>query len=99
NPLGPAPMRQEMGHWPVRTPMCLVKVKPILLKAGQVEDAEIGTPGWHVNLAEFLQFLFHARLFVRVGEIQQVAGVAVVGGWLAQVVKACPDELPGREGE
>src|SRR5467141_3796155 len=89
--LGPIPMWQDMGHGKVRPPTRLVNVKTILLEAGQVDDAEIGTSRRHSDLARLLQLLGPARLVRGVGKVQQGLRVAAVRSRLAQIVETGPD--------
>src|SRR5581483_4947107 len=71
---------------------------PILFEAGQVDDAKIGTARRHPDFPQLLQLFLQARFFRRVGEIEEVAGVTVVGGGLAEVIEPRPDELARAEG-
>ncbi len=92
---GPGPVRKEVGHGKVGPPTRLINKKPVLFETGEVYDAEIGTARRHVNLAQLLQFLFHSRLLVGIGEIQKIAHVAVVRRRLAEIIEASPHELAG----
>jgi hypothetical protein len=70
--VGPVPVRQDVRHGKVRPPARLVKVKPVLLEPGEVNDAEVRTARRRADLADFLQFLFRARLFGRIGELMRL---------------------------
>src|SRR5260370_35911562 len=52
-----------------------------------------------MNFTQLLQLLFHARFLLGIGEIQQIAHVAIVRGRLAEVIKARPNEFARDVGE
>jgi hypothetical protein len=92
-------MGQDVGHGQVRPPAGLVNVEAVFLETGEIDDAEVGTAGGDPDFAQLFKLDRQPLLFGGVGEVEQVAGVAIVRGWLAEVVEAGPDELAGYEGE
>ena len=94
-PTGPGPVREDVRHFDGRVPAGLVGIIPVLWEAGQVENAEIRTPGRGGDAAIRAELLFGPRPLGGIVEIGEFREVLVVGGRLAEIVVARLDEFAG----
>ena len=96
---GPGPVRKDMGLRHFRCPAGLVQPVAVFGEAGQVDDAEIRTPGRQGNVthghAPAFQHLPVSFLFFFRVEIGEHRRVHVKGRGFANIVVTGPDKFAG----
>ncbi|CDE62062.1 unknown [Parabacteroides sp. CAG:409] len=69
----PVPMRQNMCHREIRTPMRLIQIITVFRESGQIDNTEITTPRRRLRTCQFCQLFFQFGSFRRISpEVQQV---------------------------
>ena len=99
DPIRPVPMRQNVGHREVGTPVSLIEVKTIFLESRQINDAEVAAARGSLDPAKFFDLLFCLRpKYGIVTEVIQDFAISIVGSRFTKIVEAGPDEFPGHMG-